>query len=126
MKIADFGLSREFDAGKDYYLMRQGARLPMKWTDPSGVLDKRFGEFTDMWSFGVTLWELFTNASVPYDGVPNTEIQKRLNNGLRLSQPEVSSCLTNSILCVLVLEVVCTRYLGVSLSGALSILFNTL
>jgi hypothetical protein len=36
VKLADFGLSRSFDDGKDHYVMRQGARLPMKWTDPGG------------------------------------------------------------------------------------------
>jgi serine/threonine protein kinase len=41
VKLADFGLSRPFDDGKDYYLMRQGAKLPMKWTDPGGVIDKK-------------------------------------------------------------------------------------
>lgn len=52
-----------------------------------GVTSKKFGEHTDMWSFGVTLWELFTDAKVPYKSIPNTEIQKCLNDGLRLEQP---------------------------------------
>lgn len=48
VKVADFGLAREFDEGRDYYLMRQSARLSMKWTDPGGCVDKHFGEHTDV------------------------------------------------------------------------------
>lgn len=85
-KVSDFGLSRPFDEGEDHYVMREGARLSMKWTDPGSVVDKLFGEPSDMWSFGVTVWEVWTYCEVPYKDVKNTEIQRRLKEGLRLPQ----------------------------------------
>ena len=52
-KVSDFGLSRPFDEGEDHYVMREGARLSMKWTDPGSVVDKLFGG-----EFGATVCSL--------------------------------------------------------------------
>ena len=57
-KISNFGLSTVMSDGKDYYQASQGGRWPIKWYAPESVNYGTFSHKTDIWSFGVTLWEM--------------------------------------------------------------------
>eukprot|EP00118_Oscarella_pearsei_P023520 m.282502 g.282502 ORF g.282502 m.282502 type:complete len:1292 (+) comp40657_c0_seq3:71-3946(+) len=88
IKVADFGLSRAMKEGKDYYRMGQGGQLPVRWMSPEGLLDFIFTSKSDVWSFGITLWEVMTLAMVPYPGVANQEVVPFLKSGNRLEKPD--------------------------------------
>ncbi|KHJ45436.1 protein tyrosine kinase [Trichuris suis] len=63
LKISDFGMAR---CGRVYKLEKMNTKLPLKWTAPDAMSLGIFTEKTDVWAFGVTLWELFTDGAVPY------------------------------------------------------------
>ena len=69
VKIGDFGLTRPFDEGKTYWLMKETLRLAVKWIPPDALKSKRFGEPTDVWAFGVCLWEIFAMGATPFKEV---------------------------------------------------------
>ena len=73
-KISDFGLSRDV-YGSDYYKVGGGtARLPVRWMPPESLLYGRFTIKSDVWSYGVLTWEVFTFATQPYFGATNQEV----------------------------------------------------
>ena len=59
-KLGDFGLARYLPEGQDHWLMDKSSRLPVRYMAPETVSDKRFSEASDVWSFGVTMWEIMT------------------------------------------------------------------
>ena len=67
-KISDFGLSTLTAEGKDYYQASQGGRWPIKWYAPECVNYGTFTHASDVWSFGVLLWEMFSFGEQPYNG----------------------------------------------------------
>ncbi|CDQ71938.1 unnamed protein product [Oncorhynchus mykiss] len=85
-KIADFGLARVIE--DDQYTAREGAKFPIKWTAPEAI---NFGSFTiksDMWSFGVLLYEIITYGKIPYPGMSNGEVMTSVQKGYRMPRPE--------------------------------------
>ncbi|XP_062504039.1 tyrosine-protein kinase receptor UFO-like [Corticium candelabrum] len=88
IKVADFGLSRAMSEGKDYYRMGQGGQLSVKWMAPESLIDFFFTEKSDVWAFGVTMWEVMTLAQVPYPGVSNQDVIPYLKRGNRLHKPD--------------------------------------
>lgn len=85
-KISDFGLAREVDEHDTYYRSR-GGQLPVRWTAPEALESRKFSEKTDAWSFGVTLYELWTQAELPYKSWNNQRVWVEVANGARLPQP---------------------------------------
>lgn len=69
VKIGDFGLTRPFDEGNDYWLMRETLKLAVKWIPPDALKTKRFGEPSDVWAFGVCLWEIYSMGANPFHDV---------------------------------------------------------
>ncbi|XP_039624500.1 fibroblast growth factor receptor 1-A isoform X7 [Polypterus senegalus] len=93
MKIADFGLARDIHH-IDYYKKTTNGRLPVKWMAPEALFDRIYTHQSDVWSFGVLLWEIFTLGGSPYPGVPVEELFKLLKEGHRMDKP--STC-TNEL-----------------------------
>nr|XP_033489350.1 vascular endothelial growth factor receptor 3 isoform X2 [Epinephelus lanceolatus] len=91
VKICDFGLARDIYKDPDY--VRKGnARLPLKWMAPESIFDKVYTSQSDVWSFGVLLWEIFSLGASPYPGVQiDEDFCKRLKGGVRMRAPETAS-----------------------------------
>ncbi|NXQ19564.1 RON protein, partial [Peucedramus taeniatus] len=88
VKVADFGLARDV-FGKEYYSIQQHrhAKLPVKWMAPESLQTQKFTTKSDVWSFGVLMWELLTRGASPYAGVDPYDMAHYLLQGRRLPQP---------------------------------------
>ncbi|CAM4618338.1 LOW QUALITY PROTEIN: tyrosine-protein kinase receptor UFO [Lepidochelys kempii] len=84
--VADFGLSKKIYSG-DYYRQGRIAKMPVKWIAIESLADRVYTTRSDVWSFGVTMWEIATRGQTPYPGVENSEIYDYLRQGHRLKQP---------------------------------------
>ncbi|XP_059522434.1 tyrosine-protein kinase receptor UFO isoform X3 [Myotis daubentonii] len=84
--VADFGLSKKIYNG-DYYRQGRIAKMPVKWIAIESLADRVYTSKSDVWSFGVTMWEIATRGQTPYPGVENSEIYDYLHQGNRLKQP---------------------------------------
>ncbi|XP_037946729.1 tyrosine-protein kinase Shark [Teleopsis dalmanni] len=86
-KISDFGLSRALGSGNDCYQATQGGKWPIKWYAPESFNNGLFSHASDVWSFGITLWEMFSLGEPPYGEIRGVDAIKLIENGHRLSQP---------------------------------------
>ncbi|XP_077523426.1 leukocyte tyrosine kinase receptor-like [Amblyomma americanum] len=86
VKIADFGMARDIYRA-DYYRKGGKAMLPVKWMPPEAFLDGMFTSKTDVWSFGVLLWEVMSMGYMPYPGRGNQEVMQLVTSGGRLEPP---------------------------------------
>ncbi|XP_025192296.1 ALK tyrosine kinase receptor-like isoform X2 [Melanaphis sacchari] len=87
-KIADFGMSR--DVYRNEYYRKDGqAMLPIKWMPTESLVDGVFNSKSDVWSFGITFWEIMTFGSMPYTGMTNKETMNYVMRGGRLSRPAI-------------------------------------
>ncbi|NP_001182599.1 vascular endothelial growth factor receptor 2 precursor [Oryctolagus cuniculus] len=91
VKICDFGLARDIYKDPDY--VRKGdARLPLKWMAPETIFDRVYTIQSDVWSFGVLLWEIFSLGASPYPGVKiDEEFCRRLKEGTRMRAPDYTT-----------------------------------
>ncbi|XP_028917874.1 epidermal growth factor receptor isoform X1 [Ornithorhynchus anatinus] len=88
VKITDFGLAKLLGAEeKEYHA--EGGKVPIKWMALESILHRIYTHQSDVWSYGVTVWELMTFGSKPYDGIPASEISSILEKGERLPQPPI-------------------------------------
>ncbi|NXP02273.1 MERTK kinase, partial [Thinocorus orbignyianus] len=85
--VADFGLSKKIYSG-DYYRQGRIAKMPVKWIAIESLADRVYTTKSDVWAFGVTMWEIVTRGMTPYPGVQNHEIYEYLFHGQRLKKPE--------------------------------------
>uniref|UniRef100_A0A9J7X9J9 Receptor protein-tyrosine kinase n=1 Tax=Cyprinus carpio carpio TaxID=630221 RepID=A0A9J7X9J9_CYPCA len=88
IKITDFGLARLLDADEKEY-NSDGGKMPIKWMALECIHYRKFTHQSDIWSYGVTIWELMTFGGKPYDGIPTREIPDILEKGERLPQPPI-------------------------------------
>ncbi|GCB74834.1 hypothetical protein scyTo_0020260, partial [Scyliorhinus torazame] len=84
--VADFGLSKKIYNG-DYYRQGRISKMPVKWIAIESLADRVYTSKSDVWSYGVTMWEIATRGQTPYPGVENSEIYDYLRQGNRLKQP---------------------------------------
>ena len=84
-KVADFGLAHVID--EDIYKAHTGAKFPIKWTAPEAAMYNRFTIRSDVWSFGIFLYELITYGRFPYPGMKNDEVLEALQSGYRMPCP---------------------------------------
>ena len=73
IKIADFGLARSLV--NEEYLISSNTKLPVRWMAPETILDHLYTPKSDVWSFGVLMWEIFSLGAVPYPTIPQIDIQ---------------------------------------------------
>ncbi|XP_067931129.1 hepatocyte growth factor receptor-like [Watersipora subatra] len=99
VKIADFGMSRDVYE-RDYYRMESMNKpLPMKWMAVESLKEGRYSSKSDVWSYGVTMWELLTRGSSPYPGVNNYYIKEYVMNGKRLDKPTICPPVIFEMMC---------------------------
>ncbi|XP_065903000.1 insulin-like growth factor 1 receptor [Dysidea avara] len=89
-KVGDFGLSRDTYIS-DYYKLNHNAPLPVKWLAPEALFDKIFTTKSDVWSFGITCWEVFALGLQPYATVDTLDMGTYLMKGNVLDKPSLSS-----------------------------------
>ncbi|XP_059615056.1 tyrosine-protein kinase Abl [Phlebotomus argentipes] len=85
VKVADFGLARLMR--DDTYTAHAGAKFPIKWTAPEGLAYNKFSTKSDVWAFGVLLWEIATYGMSPYPGIDLTDVFHKLESGYRMDRP---------------------------------------
>ncbi|XP_065209640.1 fibroblast growth factor receptor 1-like [Planococcus citri] len=87
MKIADFGLARDIRQ-INYYRLKTGGRLPVKWMAPEALTDRRHTSKSDVWSYGVLLWEILTLGDDPYPLHNDADkLMEDIESGYRLKKP---------------------------------------
>ncbi|CAG2165837.1 unnamed protein product [Oppiella nova] len=90
VKVADFGLARIIE--EEEYVARMGAKFHIKWTAPEAALFGKFSTKSDIWSYGVLLYEVITFGQVPYAGMNQREILDQVSRGYRLPKPIYVEC----------------------------------
>ncbi|XP_065370249.1 fibroblast growth factor receptor homolog 1 [Calliphora vicina] len=87
MKIADFGLARDIQ-DTDYYRKNTNGRLPIKWMAPESLQEKFYDSQSDVWSYGILLWEIMTFGAQPYPTIMSAEeLYSYLMSGQRMEKP---------------------------------------
>uniref|UniRef100_A0A669E0U4 receptor protein-tyrosine kinase n=1 Tax=Oreochromis niloticus TaxID=8128 RepID=A0A669E0U4_ORENI len=87
-KICDFGLARDITTDASYVL-RGNARLPVKWMSPESIFDCVYTIESDVWSYGILLWEIFSLGNSPYPGMQvGSAFYRMIQEGHRMSRPE--------------------------------------
>ncbi|XP_058534158.1 mast/stem cell growth factor receptor Kit-like [Ochotona princeps] len=87
-KICDFGLARDIKNDSNY-VVKGNARLPVKWMAPESIFNCVYTFKSDVWSYGIFLWELFSLGSSPYPGMPvDSKFYKMIKEGFRMLSPE--------------------------------------
>lgn len=88
VKISDFGLSQDVYT-KDYFRLGDSELLPIRWMPPEAILYAKFTLQSDVWSFGVVLWEIFTFGMQPYFTLTNEEVVQHIRSGNVLNCPNI-------------------------------------
>ncbi|XP_049904474.1 receptor tyrosine-protein kinase erbB-4 isoform X1 [Epinephelus moara] len=88
IKITDFGLARLLDVNEKEY-NADGGKMPIKWMALECIHYRKFTHQSDVWSYGVTIWEVMTFGGKPYDGISTRDIPDLLEKGERLPQPPI-------------------------------------
>ncbi|XP_023798589.1 tyrosine-protein kinase ZAP-70 [Cyanistes caeruleus] len=87
-KISDFGLSKALGADDSYYKARTAGKWPLKWYAPECILFHKFSSKSDVWSYGVTMWEAFSFGQKPYKKMKGPEVISFIEQGKRMDCPQ--------------------------------------
>merc|ERR550514_433237 len=90
-KVGDFGLTRK-TYSREYYRMTASCPLPIRWMAPECLNDGVFKTASDVWAFGVVLWEIATFGKLPYTKLDNMEVAERIQEGDGYRMPEPRGC----------------------------------
>ncbi|XP_062857003.1 NT-3 growth factor receptor [Trichomycterus rosablanca] len=88
VKIGDFGMSRDIYS-TDYYRVGGHTMLPIRWMPPESIMYRKFTTESDVWSFGVILWEIFTYGKQPWFQLANNEVIECITQGRVLERPRI-------------------------------------
>jgi len=83
-KVSDFGLAKKIMDDNN----RGSCRIRIKWTAPEAIKDKLYSNKSDMWSFGILLWEIFSYGRVPYPKTPINEVLSQIEQGYQMEKPD--------------------------------------
>ncbi|KAM7405329.1 hypothetical protein PAMP_012599 [Pampus punctatissimus] len=83
-KVADFGLARVI---KEPFYITEDKKIPYKWSAPEAISHGKFSIKSDVWSFGILLYEIITYGSIPYPGYSNQEVYQQVTDGYRMPAP---------------------------------------
>uniref|UniRef100_A0A8C6JUE1 Tyrosine-protein kinase n=1 Tax=Melopsittacus undulatus TaxID=13146 RepID=A0A8C6JUE1_MELUD len=89
VKVSDFGLSRY--VLDDEYTSSMGSKFPVRWSPPEVLLYSKFSSKSDVWAFGVLMWEVYSLGKMPYERFNNSETTEHVIQGLRLYRPQQAS-----------------------------------
>uniref|UniRef100_A0AAY4AK34 Tyrosine-protein kinase n=1 Tax=Denticeps clupeoides TaxID=299321 RepID=A0AAY4AK34_9TELE len=89
VKVSDFGMTRY--VLDDQYISSTGSMFPVKWSPPEVVLFSKYSSKSDVWSYGVLMWEIFTEGRVPFENRTNWEVVEEVTQGHRLYRPHKAS-----------------------------------
>ncbi|XP_077979610.1 tyrosine kinase receptor Cad96Ca-like [Glandiceps talaboti] len=88
-KISDFGLARDVsDSGSMVYVKTSQTALPIRWMALESLVDSEYTTKSDVWSYGIVLWEIITLAATPYGAMTSSQVLQKLNRGERLLKPK--------------------------------------
>ncbi|XP_056129209.1 tyrosine-protein kinase BTK [Lampris incognitus] len=96
VKVTDFGLSRY--VLDDEYTSSAGSKFPVRWSPPEVLLYCKFSSKSDIWAYGVLMWEVYTMGHLPYERLNNSEIVDQVSRGLRLYRPQLANDRVYSIM----------------------------
>jgi len=88
VKVADFGLARVLRGEEDVYEANEHAKFPIKWTAPEAAMKHQFTIKSDVWSYGILLYEIVTKGKSPYPGMTNREVIDQVEKGYRMPRPQ--------------------------------------
>ncbi|MBN3323779.1 BTK kinase, partial [Atractosteus spatula] len=88
VKVTDFGLSR-YVLDDEY--TSSSSKFPVRWCPPEVLLYCKFSSKSDIWAFGVLMWEIYTLGKMPYERLNNTEIVEQVSGGVRLYRPQLAN-----------------------------------
>uniref|UniRef100_A0A8C9W908 Tyrosine-protein kinase n=1 Tax=Scleropages formosus TaxID=113540 RepID=A0A8C9W908_SCLFO len=86
-KISDFGLSKALGANDNYYKARTAGKWPLKWYAPECINFHKFSSKSDVWSYGITMWEAFSFGGKPYKKMKGPEVISFIESGNRMDCP---------------------------------------
>ncbi|GCB65509.1 hypothetical protein scyTo_0013469 [Scyliorhinus torazame] len=89
VKVSDFGMARY--VLDDEYTSSTGSKFPVKWSPPEVFHFSKFSSKSDIWSFGVLMWEVFTEGRMPFENKSNAEVVDEISRGERLYRPSLAS-----------------------------------
>ncbi|XP_041079401.1 macrophage colony-stimulating factor 1 receptor 1-like [Polyodon spathula] len=90
-KICDFGLARDI-MNDSSYVVKGNARLPVKWMAPESIFDCVYTSQSDVWSYGILLWEIFSLGKGPYPSMlVDSKFYKKVKDGYQMSRPDYAS-----------------------------------
>ncbi|CAJ0573740.1 unnamed protein product, partial [Mesorhabditis spiculigera] len=99
VKISDFGLSREMSNREARYKLKDlHQRLPIRWLAPETLRERTYTTKTDVYSFGVLMWEVFENGAIPYPGMTVQEVNIYVREGNRLPDPDMMPIIARDVM----------------------------